>query len=217
MKGCAGRYSCAQARTQDEAYLPDWWPRNFGVSGVQAPVLFRVPFLRHILLAFGCCEPATKGKMHQLLSRRVTFGIVPGGSEEVAIHEPGRENIYLLNRAGFIKYALQHGTTVVIAYTFGESDLYTSVSALRPFNLWLVKRFGFVLPIFYGTWYFPLLPRRDVALNTVYGKVLHLPRIEDPTAAQVNEWHRVYMRELEGIFEAHKEQFGYAERKLNFF
>lgn len=63
--------------------------------------------------------------------------------------------------------ALQYGYTVVIAFTFGESDLYRSLRVMRPLNLWLVKRFGFVLPIFAGCWWCPLLPRTDVQLHTV--------------------------------------------------
>jgi hypothetical protein len=207
-----------RARAQDNAaYLPEWLPLNATVSGVQAPVLFKIPILRHILLAFGCCVPATKQGVRRLLSDRTTFGIIPGGSEEVAIHQPGRENIYLKHRAGFLKYALQHGYTIVIAFTFGESDLYSSVSLVRPLNLWLVKNFGFVLPIFWGSWFYPLLPNRHVPLHTVMGKAMELPRIDDPTPEQVNEWHAKYMAELEALFERHKAQFGYEKRKLEFY
>ena len=176
-----------RARAKNNArYLPPWLPLNATVSGVQAPVLFKIPILRHILLSFGCCVPATKAGVRRLLNSRTTFGIIPGGSEEVAIHQPGCENIYLKPRAGFIKYALQHGYTLVIAFTFGESDLYNSVAALRPLNLWLVKRFGFVLPIFWGTWFFPLLPSRRVnGIHTVFGKAMQLPRIDEPTAGCV--------------------------------
>eukprot|EP00964_Phaeocystis_antarctica_P100375 scaffold66031_cov35-Phaeocystis_antarctica.AAC.1 len=90
------------------------------------------------------------------MRQRTTFGIIPGGSEEVtharlllptayyplttccllpthhlllatssycvALHASGRENLYLRHRAGFIKYALRHGYTLVIAFSFGESD-----------------------------------------------------------------------------------------------
>ena len=115
---------------------------------------------------------------------------------------------------GFIKYALQYGYTVVIGFTFGESDLYSSLSLMRPLNLMLVKRFGFVLPIFAGCWFCPLLPRMDVELHTVLGKALHFPRIDAPTSADVEKWHATYVRELEALYEEHKAQFGYAGRKL---
>ena len=144
----------------------------------------------------------------------------------MAIHEHGKEKIYINARYGFIKYALQHGYSLILAYTFGENDQYFSLSCLRPLNLWLVKRslagpsgcrihewlkhvktygskptevaflglnsqlvilsvvfshaelglhrtdnggFGFVLPIFWGKSFCPLLPRGG-GLNTVYGR-----------------------------------------------
>jgi len=206
-----------RARSKRPEALPAWFNFPASVSGVQAPVLFKVPILRWILLAFGCCVPATKSGMKRLLRDRVTFGIIPGGSEEVALHVTGQENLYLKKRAGFIKYALQHGYTLLIAFSFGESDLYRSLSLLRPLNLWLVKQCGFVLPCFAGHWACPLLPRSDVPLNTVMGKCLKLPQLDEPSNAEVDKWHALYMEELEKVFEAHKAQFGYADRKLKFY
>ena len=77
--------------------------------------------------------------MKKLLAAGTAFGIIPGGSEDVAIHEHGKENVYINSRYGFIKYSLQHGYCLVIAYTFGETDQYHSLTWLRPLNLWLVK------------------------------------------------------------------------------
>ena len=34
--------------------------------------------------------------------------------------EYGKENIFINNRKGFIKYALQHGYTIALGYNFGE-------------------------------------------------------------------------------------------------
>ena len=206
-----------RARAKQPDALPPWLHFDASVSGVQAPVLFKVPLLRWILLGLGCCVPATKAGVRRLLRTRTTFGIIPGGSEEVAIHENGKENIYLRERAGFIKYALQHGYTLLVAFTFGESDLYHSSSLVRPLNLWLVKRFGFVLPIFAGFPLCPLLPRTDVPLHSVLGAALELPRIDDPSKEDVERWHAAYMRALEQLFDEHKAQFGYGDRKLNFF
>ena len=79
--------------------------------------------------------------MKKLLAAKAAFGIIPGGSEDVAIHEHGKENVYINSRYGFIKYALQHGYSLILAYTFGENDQFYSLSCLRPLNLWLVKRF----------------------------------------------------------------------------
>lgn len=184
------------------------------VTGVQAPVLFRIPILNLVLALLGCCTPATRDELKRLMRERLTFGILPGGSEEVAVHETGAEVVYIRSRAGFIKYALQHGYRIVVAYSFGEAELYSSVSALRGFNLWLVKRFGFVLPVFAGWRWLPLLPRPDVPLNTVLGASIQLPRIEHPTSDDVNEWHAEYVRALQRVYEQHQARFGHADRPL---
>jgi len=77
-----------------------------------------------------------------------------------------------------------------------------------------VKRFGFVLPLFYGQWWCPLLPRSDVTLNTVYGAVLELPRIDFPSDEEVAHWHGKYIEAVTDVFETHKERFGFASRTL---
>lgn len=203
----------AKAR-RPELYLHEEAPISHRVSGVQAPVLFRIPLLRQFLQMFGCTVPATKKGMYSLFAQGMTFGIVVGGSEEVALHIRGRERLYLKDRAGFLKYALQYGYKVIVAYNFGECDLYQNVSLLEPLNLWLVKRLGFVLPVFWGRWWCPLLPRGDVELHTVFGELLQLPKIEEPSAAEVNEWHQKYIEALTRVFERYKGRFGYADRKL---
>lgn len=88
-----------RGRSQRAENIPEFKGFDARCSGVQAPVLFKVPLLRHILLGFGCCVPATKSGLRRLLNERRVFGIIPGGSEEVAIHQNGRENLYLKKRA----------------------------------------------------------------------------------------------------------------------
>lgn len=238
------------------------------------------------------------GNMKKLLAAKTAFGIIPGGSEDVAIHEYGKENVYINSRLGFIKYALQHGYSLILAYTFGENDQFYSLSCLRFLNLWLVKRFlveiyadflvcahgdraekrlikicrhfrcpkrwlsfyvvlvspicwdselgdsavallfekhnpcqhqtvsqttswhpigfGFVLPIFWGKTFFPLLPRGG-GLNTVYGRVIHLPVIQDPTCEDLVKWHAHYVDELKSMFDEYKGKFGFGDRELHCF
>ena len=229
---------------------------------------------------------ACPGNMKKLLAAKTAFGIIPGGSEDVAIHQHGQENVYINRRYGFIKYALQHGYSLILAYTFGENDQFYSLSCLRPLNLWLVKRFlatlkdpkncavfvggksgcsswrldvdsyktkkcrfmqfmlighrcfcyehltesllfrpklpsarpgfGFVLPIFWGKKFFPLLPRGG-GLNTVYGRVIHLPTIQDPSVEDLVKWHAFYVEELKSMFDEYKVKFGYGDRELHCF
>jgi hypothetical protein len=156
------------------------------ISGVMAPILFKIPLIRPLLLAFGCCTPVTKKGMISLFAKRSDFGMLPGGMEEVLLYEHGRDVVFLRKRKGFIKYALQHGYLLVLGYTFGEADLYRSLSYGRQWRMWAMRRFGFVLPIFWGPrWYCPLLPDDQVAINTVVGSPLQLPQISSPTTEEV--------------------------------
>ncbi|CAK9091615.1 Diacylglycerol O-acyltransferase 2 (Acyl-CoA retinol O-fatty-acyltransferase) (ARAT) (Retinol O-fatty-acyltransferase) (Diglyceride acyltransferase 2) [Durusdinium trenchii] len=192
-------------------FLPESFNFPKDCNGVQAPVLWRVPFFAPALRMWDACTPATKSNMKKLLAAKTAFGIIPGGSEDVAIHEHGKENVYINSRYGFIKYALQHGYCLILAYTFGENDQYYSLSCLRPLNLWLVKRFGFVLPLFWGKNFCPLLPRGG-GLNTVYGRVIDLPVIQDPTSEDLVKWHAIYVEELKAMFDQYKGQFGFGDR-----
>eukprot|EP00301_Raphidiophrys_heterophryoidea_P025961 c8838_g1_i1.p1 GENE.c8838_g1_i1~~c8838_g1_i1.p1 ORF type:complete len:379 (+),score=71.21 c8838_g1_i1:1155-2291(+) len=185
------------------------------ISGVQAPVLFRLPFVRQILGLFGASTPATKEGVLSLLKKKSDFGILPGGSEELIYFEAGKEYVYIKHRAGFIKYALQYGYQLAIAYTFGEADLYNSLQYGRSLRLWVLKRFGFVVPIFWGKyWWCPLLPFDNVAINTVVGEVIELPTIPNPTNEDVEKYHQMYVKSLTELFDRHKARFGYGDRQL---
>ena len=135
--------------------------------------------------------------------------------EEVALYKKGRERIYLKKRAGFIKYALQYGYLVQPGYTFGECDMYTSLERGSRIRMWTLKKFGFVLPVFWGpNWLLPHLPRNDIPLHTVIGSPLKLPVIKEPTKEQVEEWHGKYIECVKEVFDNHKERFGYGDREL---
>lgn len=192
--------------------------RRATCDGVMAPVLFRIPLLRQILLGFGCATPATKRRMCDLMNRGIDFGILPGGMHEVALYEKGRDRIH--TRPGFVKYALQYGVCLLPAFTFGESDLYTNLRAplYRRVCEFTLMRFGFIIPVFWGPrWWCPLLPRDDVALHTVVAEPVRLPRIENPTRSDVEQWHCAYVAALTRLYDTHKAQFGYHDRELEVF
>ena len=160
------------------------------ISGVMAPIFFKIPLMRHLLLLGGPGAPATKKEMKRLFDLRSDFGILPGGSEEVLAYRSGRDRVYIRRRAGFIKYALQAGYRLFIAYTFGESDLYYSYPFGEGAQMWMLHHFGCILPVFWGKFLLlPFLPRDDVAIHTVVGAPLQLPRITHPTKADVEHWH----------------------------
>ena len=47
--------------------------------------------------------------MHDLLSKGGSVVVIPGGVAECAYMGPGRDVVWLKNRKGFVRIALQHG------------------------------------------------------------------------------------------------------------
>eukprot|EP00747_Dinoflagellata_sp_TGD_P069426 gnl/TRDRNA2_/TRDRNA2_156130_c0_seq2.p2 gnl/TRDRNA2_/TRDRNA2_156130_c0~~gnl/TRDRNA2_/TRDRNA2_156130_c0_seq2.p2 ORF type:complete len:109 (-),score=11.54 gnl/TRDRNA2_/TRDRNA2_156130_c0_seq2:150-476(-) len=104
---------------------------------------------------------------------------------------------------------------LLVAYTFGESDLYWNLEQGREIRMWMLKTLGFILPIFWGPyWYCPLLPRDDVAIHTVVGSPIQLPQIDNPTDEEVAKYHKIYIDALVAMYDRHKATFGYADRRL---
>ena len=158
--------------------------------------------------------------MMDIFKSKVPFGILPGGSEEIIISEAGKECIYIKNRAGFIKYALQHGYNLAIGYTFGESDLYKTIPYWKEWRLQFFKKTKIPLFMAYGPFWWlgmPFLPSRNKPLQTVFGNPIQLPHKPNPTNEEIEYYHDLYMKKLEDLFERNKTHFGYADRKLEFY
>lgn len=183
-------------------------------TGVVEPLLHQLPFIRRWLAALGCAEPASRKRVQQIMRRGASFGILPGGSDEIVMADRGRERIYIRKRRGFVKYALQHGYRIVPGYTFGEADLYRNLFDAPSLRLKLLNATKMPLFLVFGCWWCPWLPRRDVPLNTVYAAPVELPHLPDPTPRDVEEHHRRYVDAVAALFDRHKARFGYGDRVL---
>jgi hypothetical protein len=69
-------------------------------------------YLLQILLLFGCVD-ASAATCHYNLKRKRSVLIFVGGEKEQLMTEPGNHKVYLLNRKGFVKLALQYGCDLV--------------------------------------------------------------------------------------------------------
>ena len=73
---------------------------------------------------------ATKEVIKSAMAKGENLALVAGGFQEATICKRGVDRVFVKSRAGFIKYCLQEGYTVVPCYTFGESDTYTTFTGL---------------------------------------------------------------------------------------
>ena len=150
---------------------------------------------------------ATKSVIKAAMARGESLALIPGGFQEATICERRRDRVYILHRQGFLKYCLQEGYTVVPCYTFGESDTYRTFTSCLGLRMWLAKQ-NIPACAMVGHWLCPLLPRSGVHLITYLGEPLHLPRIAEPTVADVEAWHAKYVDALKATFDKNKAAAG---------
>jgi 1-acyl-sn-glycerol-3-phosphate acyltransferase len=182
---------------------------------------FYAPFMRELFMMSGACAASARSLRHILTNQRKcekkgqACGLIVGGAAESLEAFPGKYKLILKNRKGFVRMALQTGTSLVPVFSFGENDLFFSMpnpknSMLRRFQEKFKKWSNFGLPMFWGrgifNYSFGILPHRK-PIHTVIGKPIEVIKIEEPTNEQVNQLHAKYIEELVHLFDEHKQYY----------
>jgi len=182
---------------------------------------FQIPLVREYNLAIGLAD-VSKPTIMSLLKKHISIIIVVGGAAESLNARPGNTELVLQGRKGFVKLALQTGSSLVPIYSFGENELYDQLpnpegSAVRKFQEWTKSHLGWTLPIINGrgvwNYSYGLLPRRH-HIMTVIGSPIDCPKIEEPSEEQVNEYHTKYIQSLSQLYEDFKEKANQRENEL---
>ncbi|XP_058679002.1 2-acylglycerol O-acyltransferase 2-like [Ammospiza caudacuta] len=190
------------------------------------PCWFRLPLFREYAMAGGLVSSEASSLEHLLAGPGGLVAVIAlGGPPEALEARPGALRLQLLRRTGFVRIALKYGTPLVPVFSFGENELFRQVpnppgSRLRQLQGRLQRLLGVALPLFHARGVFQyswgLLPFRR-PIHTVVGAPLELPRVPNPSADQVQLWHRRYRERLRELFEEHKGKFGVPpERRLSF-
>eukprot|EP01084_Bolivina_argentea_P067558 123007_1 len=181
-------------------------------------VNFYVPFFDLLISFMGICD-ASRDSCNNILSdaERKSLCLVLGGAKESLEANPGIVKLYLKNRKGFVKVALENGASLVPVFGFGENELFDQVanpegSMVRNIQNQLQKRMGFALPLFHGRgvfqYNFGILPKR-IPIDVVFGKPIPCPQInrEQITSEIINKYHTMYCNELKTVFDQNKARF----------
>eukprot|EP00916_Digyalum_oweni_P016748 GHVL01027444.1.p1 GENE.GHVL01027444.1~~GHVL01027444.1.p1 ORF type:complete len:334 (-),score=57.74 GHVL01027444.1:50-1051(-) len=175
-----------------------------------ASVLFRIPGIRELVLWTNCVD-ANKNTANYILNKGYTVLVVPGGEAEQIRTEYGKEKVWLSNRKGFVKLAIQHGVPLVPCYVFGCTDLFYTSSFLLEKRIKLTKKTRICVPIFWGS---PFLTPLRVQQNIVVGEPLLVDKVENPSDDHLSKVHGLYIEKLKDLFNENKEKFGYPDREL---
>lgn len=106
MKKISLAYSCSWARHMSPSIT---WCLTQSWRSLFAMQLF---FSLKVLLWLGCVDAGSKTAHHNLKKGRSIL-IFIGGEREQLLTTPGEHTIFLSNRKGFIKLALEYGTPLV--------------------------------------------------------------------------------------------------------
>lgn len=128
-------------------------------------------------------------------------GIVVGGFEEMLRNRDDADFLYLTQRKGFIKYAMQHGYSITPVYCFGESMLYSNALRLprRILDIFARWKVPFVIPIGGSLW--NAMPNKlPQGARIAFGESLNLKKNSLPSNAEVEKMHAKYLSAITDLY-----------------
>lgn len=180
-----------------------------------APVVMRLPLVGPMLRSIGYID--AKGKaISSTLASGSSVGIVLDGI--AGMFQNGgteSERAYVQQRKAIAAIALKAGCPIVPVYGFGHTALWSVVT--DPFGL--LEKLSIALNVsvcpFYGRWGWPLGAPRRKAVLVAFGEPIDVGQATpEPTREQVAAVHAKLVEGYNAVFEEHKREYGWAERKL---
>ncbi|KAJ9054129.1 diacylglycerol O-acyltransferase 1 [Entomophthora muscae] len=172
-------------------------------SLVGLDLLFKVPFYREIALAVGGISSSKVSLLNNLSKGPGSCCVVMiGGAQEALYTKPELATLILSKRYGFVKVAIQAGSSLVPV--FGRELFYKKGS------IFFKQVFGFSLPLFFGkgvyNYNFGILPR-NLPITVVVGKPIDIQQDDNPSEEKVLSIHKQYMDALEDLYNRNKVKY----------
>ncbi|XP_054744763.1 2-acylglycerol O-acyltransferase 2-like [Anastrepha obliqua] len=183
-------------------------------------VNFATPFLRELLRVLGYVSSSKPSLLYYLNKSNNPahrdnsdgftsnlIGISVGGVQESMQTKPGQHVIILKKRLGFVKLAIQTGSSIVPSFGFGDVDLYTPIEKawFRPIQIVYKKIFRYSPLLFKGRGNTILPYKKKVTL--VVGSPIDVKRTTNPDPAYVEEIHAKVVEAVHELFETYKSEY----------
>jgi 2-acylglycerol O-acyltransferase 2 len=181
---------------------------------------FLTPFYREWILANGFIS-ADKSTLVKTLQTKSLI-LVPGGAVEALYCQPGTMKLYLKNRKGFIRLAMETNKPLIPCIGFGENEIFDTVAPTKVcsnctggffpslqfgwirFQRWFMSQTGVSLP----------LVIRPIPRATKIRVVVGSPLLLD-SSLSVDENHRIYVENLTKLYHRHAGTLGYGNVVLD--
>ncbi len=165
---------------------------------------FYIPFYRDFLLGVGAVD-ASRFSALKVIENGESICLYPGGATEALYSNPNKDVLYLNNRTGFIKMALACGVPLVPVFSFNENNTFsqfdTNSPLIKKIKVSFQKMIGFSLPILKN-----IIPK-FVPITLVAGAPIEIPKIENPTKADLEKYLQMYRDSLKNIYEKHHKAY----------
>lgn len=182
--------------------------------------IFSIPFLRQVFTWIHCYPASKEFFIKKLRDDKTSLVFNASGVRGVTYMDPKKPDdvtLFLRNRKGFIKIALETQSPIVPAFCF---------NLIGSYNFWLPKKnalfmrisrkIGFAPLIFWGRWNIIMGIPRPRKLSVVIGNPIEVPSEKiEITPELIDEYHARFIDELEKLFERHKHEVGYENKNLN--
>mmetsp|Transcript_27879 Transcript_27879/g.39191 ORF Transcript_27879/g.39191 Transcript_27879/m.39191 type:complete len:347 (+) Transcript_27879:205-1245(+) len=194
-------------------------PGRAGETGaaLMTSAVFNVPFMKHVYTWVGG-DPVDKKTFRKRLERGESFTFCPGGVQEMTLMDPAKPNevvLYLANRKGFVKLALEKGNPIVPCFCFNLRGAYGYFVPRGELVNKVARAIGFLPLFFWGRFGIPLGIPKPQKMHVVIGKPMDIPCVgANPPPEMIDKYHALFLKELEALFDRHKHDEGYGERTL---
>mmetsp|Transcript_35861 Transcript_35861/g.43178 ORF Transcript_35861/g.43178 Transcript_35861/m.43178 type:complete len:351 (+) Transcript_35861:166-1218(+) len=187
-------------------------------AGLVANAIFSLPFIRQVYSAV-CCGSVDKRTFVEKLRKGETFVFCPGGAEEVMCMDPANPHeipIYIKKRKGFVNLALRFGSPIVPVFIFNLDGSYGYWIPKGTIMKRLANAIGFVPLFFWGRFGIPFGIPNPQKLVVVVGSPILLPKEGEGNVNKesVEYYHKLFCDELIALFDRHKDDMGYGDRRL---
>ncbi|KAL3789751.1 LOW QUALITY PROTEIN: hypothetical protein HJC23_006744 [Cyclotella cryptica] len=195
-------------------------PGKIGEDGccLMSSAIFRTPFLRNVY-SWARSFPVDKSTFLERLRCGKSLTFIPGGVQEIFMLDPMNPRdlvLYLKKRKGFVKLALQTGSPIVPVFGF---HLDGSYGYWLPKGRWMelyARYIGYFPLLFWGRWFIPYGIPYPKKIQVVVGSAMDIPRLGNNDISQdiIDKYHGIFLKEMEALFERHKQNAGYGDCHL---
>mmetsp|Transcript_6134 Transcript_6134/g.10030 ORF Transcript_6134/g.10030 Transcript_6134/m.10030 type:complete len:329 (+) Transcript_6134:146-1132(+) len=177
--------------------------------------IFLMPMMKHFLTWCGATS-VDKMVMKKYLKRGFSLNLCPGGVQEIQyLSNTSKEMVFFLKkRVGLTKLALQEGVCLVPSVTFGLENIYSFWKFENDMLMPLARKIGFYPMMFFGLGGVPFAQAKPSPITVIVGKPLKMPQISDPTAEDLEKYHKAFIEAISELFENNKHENGMGDLTL---